>query len=194
MSNNKMVRRLAESAVMLALGFILSFLKVEVMPSASVSLVSMLPIVILAYKYGTSWGLLCGFIHGLLQMVEGGIDTPPTETFFSYVLVVLLDYLLAFTVIGLAGLTRKASKNPSVAISICCAVGIVARFICSYLSGVIIWGVYAPEGQSPALYSLIINGTKFSVEMLLSIIVAAILFSVPAIKKYTAISENTKVS
>ena len=186
MAKNKTVYRLVESAIFLALGFILSFLKVEIMPSASVSLVSMLPVIILAYKYGTTWGLFCGLIHGLLQMVEGGIDTPPTQNFISYLGVILLDYLLAFALLGLAGLVRKVSKNPSVAISVCCAVGIFSRFVCSYLSGVIIWGVYAPEGQSPWLYSFIVNGTKFGVEMVLTIIVASILFAIPAIQKYTA--------
>ncbi len=179
-------RRLVESAILIAIGFILSFIKLNFIPTASISLFSMLPIIMIAYKYGASWGMLCGFVHGLLQMVEGGIDTPPTETFWGYLLVVMLDYILAFTFIGIAGLVRNVFKNPSLAISLCCVVGIFSRFIFSYLSGVIIWGVYAPEGQSPELYSLIINGTKFGVEGILTIVVGAILFAVPILQKYTA--------
>lgn len=178
-------RRLVESAILIAIGFILSFIKLNFIPTASISLLSMLPIIILAYKYGTSWGMLCGFVHGLLQMVEGGIDTPPTEDFWGYLLVVMLDYVFAFTFIGLAGLARNMFTNPSLAISACCVVGIFARFIISYFSGVIIWGVYAPEGQSPELYSLIVNGTKFGVEGVLTIVVGAILFAFPIIQKYT---------
>lgn len=177
-------RRLAESAILIAIGFILSFIKIEILPSASISLISMLPVMLLAYKYGTSWGMLCGLVHGLLQMVEGGIDTPPTEDFFNYLLVVMLDYLLAFSFLGLAGLFRKAFKNPQLCIAVCCAVGIAARFICSYTSGVIIWGVYAPEGQSPWLYSLAVNGTKFGIEGTITIIIAVIMLGFTVIRKY----------
>lgn len=191
---NKTTRRLVESAILLALGFILSFIKLPISPVTTISLISMLPVVIIAYKYGTSWGLLCGLVHGLLQMVEGGVDTPPTENFFSYMLVVLLDYLLAFSFIGFAGLVRKVVANPSLAISLCCVVGITARFICSFLSGGIIWAVYAPEGQSPWVYSLIINGTKFAVEGALTIVIAAILFAIPIIQKYTASSSKQVVA
>lgn len=177
-------RRLAESAILIAIGFILSFIKIEILPSASISLISMLPVMLLAYKYGTSWGLLCGLVHGLLQMVEGGIDTPPTEDFFNYLLVVMLDYLLAFSFLGLAGLFRKAFKNPQLCIAVCCAVGIFARFICSYTSGVIIWGVYAPEGQSPWIYSLAVNGTKFGIEGAITIIIAVTMLGFAVIRKY----------
>lgn len=178
-------RRLVESAILIALGFILSFIKVPILPTATISLLSMLPIIILAYKYGTSWGLLCGLVHGLLQMVEGGIDTPPTEDFFSYMLVILLDYLLAFAFLGLAGLVRGVSKNPAVAISVCCAVGIFARFACSLLSGAIIWGVYAPEGQNPWIYSFVVNGTKFGIEGVFTLVIAAILLAIPVMQKLT---------
>lgn len=177
-------RRLAESALLIAIGFLLSFFKIEILPSASISLLSMLPILLLAYKYGTVWGLLCGFVHGLLQMVEGGIDTPPTEDFFSYLLVIALDYILAFAFLGLAGLCRHAFKNPSLTIAVCAAVGIFSRFVCSFLSGAIIWGVYAPEGQSPWLYSLAVNGTKFGIEGAITIAVAAILLGFPIMQKY----------
>lgn len=177
------VRRLTESAILIALGFVLSFIKVPVNPAATVSLVSMLPIIILAYKYGTSWGLLCGLVHGIFQMVEGGIDAPPTPDVWNYFLVVMLDYLLAYTLLGLAGLVRNVFQKPVPAIALCTVTGVFARFICSFLSGVIIWGVYAPEGQSPALYSLVINGTKFGLEGILTVAVAAILFAIPVIQK-----------
>lgn len=192
---NKNIRRLTESAILLAIGFILSFIKVPLTPTTTVSLISMLPVILIAYKYGTAWGLLCGLVHGLLQMVEGGIDAPPTENFISYLLVIMLDYLLAFAFLGLAGLVRNISSKPPVAISICCAVGIFSRFICSFLSGAIIWGVYAPEGQSPWIYSLVINGTKLGLEGILTIVIATILLAFPVIQKYTApVYKNNTIS
>lgn len=176
-------RRLVESALLIAVGFVLSFIKID-FGVFSISLASMLPVIILAYKYGAAWGLLCGLVHGILQMIEGGIDTPPTNDFLSWALVVMLDYVLAFALIGLCGLVRNVFKKPVPAICLCSLIGIFARFVCSYTSGVVIWGVYAPEGQSPWVYSLAVNGTKFGVEGLLTIVVAAILFAFPIIQKY----------
>lgn len=186
-------RRLVESALFIAIGFLLSYFKLEIMPSASISLLSMLPILLLAYKYGAVWGMFCGLIHGILQMIEGGVSVP-TEDFMSYLLVILLDYLLAFSLLGLAGLFRGIFKNPSVNIAVCSAIGIFGRFICSFLSGWIIWGVYAPEGQSAFVYSLVVNGTKFGVEGAYTIVIAAILIAVPVIKKNIALPKLTKAA
>lgn len=176
-------KRLVESAILIAVGFILSFIKVEIIPSASVSLVSMLPIIILAYKYGASWGMLCGLVHGILQMIEGGISTPPTETFWSYFFVVTLEYLFAFSIIGIGGIARNISKKPYISLSICTVIGILARFICSFLAGVFIWGVYA-KGQNPVIYSLTINGIKFGLEIITTVIIGSIIISLPAMQKY----------
>ena len=177
--------RLVESAILIALGFVLSFIKIPILPNTTISMASMLPIIILAYKYGASWGMLCGFVHGILQMVEGGVDTPPTQDFFNYALVVMLDYVIAFSLLGLAGLVRNISKKPSLAISICCIFGITARFTCSLVSGAIIWGVYAPKGQNPWIYSLVVNGTKFGIEGVFTTIVAATLLAIPIMQKHT---------
>ncbi len=176
-------RRLAESAVLIALGFVLSFIKVPIGPAATVSLASMLPIILLAYKYGTAWGLLCGLIHGILQMVEGGIDPPPTPDVWNFFLVITLDYLLAFASLGFAGLTRNLIKSPPAGLALCTAAGVFARFLCTFLSGWIVWGVYAPEGQSAALYSFLVNGTKFGLEGLLTLLVAVILAAIPAVQR-----------
>lgn len=181
----KLTRRLCESAILIALAFILSFIKIPVGPSTTVSLASMLPIVILAYKYGPLWGMLCGFIDGILQMIEGGVDAPPTPDVINYFLVVMLDYLLAFAALGLAGCVRNLFHNPSLAISLCSIVGIFARFLCSFASGAIIWGVYAPEGQSPFVYSLVVNGVKFGLDAIVTIVIGALLFAVPMIQKQT---------
>lgn len=183
-------RQLVESGVLLALGFVLSYLKVKLIPGGgSVTLVSMLPIVILAYKYGPVWGTACGFVHGLLQIIEDGSIAPPVRDATSYLLVFLLDYALAWAVVGLiAGLLRNASKNPRNAISIGAFLGIAGRFVCSFLSGVIIWGVYAPEGQSAAVYSFLANATYMVPEMLITTGAAFLLFSVPVMKRQVCVA------
>lgn len=173
-------RQLVESGVLLALGFVLSIIKIKLVAvGGSITLVSMLPIVVLAYKYGPSWGLLCGFIHGFLQILEGGGFAPPTKDFISYALVFLLDYALAWAVVGLlAGLLRNIFKKPQFSIALGSFVGIAGRFLCSFLSGVIIWRVYAPEGQSVILYSLGVNASVMVPEMLITTVVGFILFSI----------------
>jgi thiamine transporter len=184
MKSKSTTRKLVESGVLLALGFVLSMLKVKLIPGGgSVTLVSMLPIVLLAYKYGPSWGLLVGLIHGLLQIVEGGLDAPPVQDAISYILVFLLDYALAWAVVGLlAGLLRKVGK-PQVSLALGAVVGIAGRFLCSFTSGVIIWGVYAPEGQSAVIYSLASNATYLVPEMVFTALVGVALISVPALQR-----------
>lgn len=172
-------KKITESAVLLALGYILSMIKIKINPNGgSITLASMLPIVMLAYKYGPAWGTLCGTIHGMLQMIEGGIAAPPTENALSYFTVIMLDYIVAWAMVGLlGGLVMKLIENPRVSITVGSFVGIFGRFLSSFLSGAIIWGVYAPEGQSPWLYSLVVNGLGMLPEMVITSLVAFILFS-----------------
>lgn len=179
------VRGLVESGVLLALGYVLSIIKIRILPEhGSITIVSMLPIVILAYKYGPAWGTLCGFVHGLIQIVEGGGFAPPTNSFLSYALVFLLDYAFAWAAVGLlAGLLRNVSAKPQAAIAAGAFVGIAGRFLCSFISGVIIWGVYAPEGQSPVLYSLIANSAVMIPEMLITTVIGYLLFCAPVLQK-----------
>lgn len=186
MSKQKIsTKQIVESAIFLALGFVLSMIKIKLIAvGGSITLVSMLPIVLITYRYGTGWGTLFGAVHGLLQMLEGGLYAPPTETALSYIAVILLDYIVAWAAVGLlSGLVMKAIDNPKISVTVGSVVGIFGRFLCSFTSGVIIWGVYAPEGQSPAIYSLLINGSVMLPEAIFTGIVAFILFSFPAIQK-----------
>ena len=84
---------------------------------------------------------------------------------------VLMDYIFAFSVLCLAGpiyrvLKRKLSFIISLmtAAVLCC----IMRFIFHFLSGIIIWGTYAPEDQPVWLYSLLYNGSYMLFETLIS--------------------------
>jgi thiamine transporter len=178
-------RQLAESGILLALGYLLSMLALWRMPQGgSITAVSMLPLVFLGYKYGPGWGALCGLIHGLLQIVEEGLYAPPTNTLLYWLLMVLLDYALAWLAVGLiAGLVRKISANPAASIAVGSILGIAGRLGCSFLSGWLIWAAYAPEGQPPALYSITYNGSYLGVEMIITAVVGAALASIPIIQK-----------
>jgi thiamine transporter len=189
-------RQLVESGVLLALGYVLSIIKIKLVAvGGSITLVSMLPIIVLAYKYGAPWGALCGFIHGLLQILEGGGFAPPTKDFISYVLVFLLDYAFAWAFVGLlAGLLRNISTRPQFAIAAGSFVGIAGRFLCSFLSGVIIWRIYAPEGQSVILYSLGVNASVMVPEMLATTIIGFVLFSVRVLQDQVRPTQRSRVS
>lgn len=101
--------RLVESAVMLALATALSLVKIYQMPlGGSVTLCSMLPVLLIAYKYGPKWGLLTGFTYSVIQLLLDlsavlSYGLTPTAVTVSF----LLDYLAAFTFLGLAGVYGK---------------------------------------------------------------------------------------
>ena len=131
-------RKLAECGILIALAFILSYIKIFDAPNGgSVTLASMLPIVIISFRHGTKWGVLSGFVYSILQMIQG-FDPPPVQSFIMFALVVLLDYIIAFSVIGFAG-SFNFIKNKAVAACIGTFSVITIRGICHIISGTIVW-------------------------------------------------------
>lgn len=109
--NRDALRRLVESGLMLAIAFVLSFIKLFEMPnSGSITLLSMLPVIIIAYRFGIKWGLFTAGTYGLLQLLAGtnGLKALSISGLIS---VILLDYLVAFGVLGLAGAFRRVIKT-----------------------------------------------------------------------------------
>ena len=155
------LRALSECAIMVALAFVLSFIKVWEMPfGGAVTLLSMLPICVAALPHGPFWGLGAAFVYSITQALMSGAvgwGLTPTVLIICY----LLDYILAFTVLGLVGFCKDKGALPSVlgVVGVC-----VLRFLCHYLSGVTIWANAIPEsfieqfGANPYLYSLFYNG------------------------------------
>jgi thiamine transporter len=153
------VYQLTESAIMLALSAMLSFISVFRMPQGgSITLFSMAPLLYLSFRYDVKWSLFIAFVYSLLQMVLGGFYAPPAQTFLAFAGVVTLDYVLAFTVLGLAGFFARLVKGvPGILFGETAVMFL--RFFCHFLSGVLIWREYAPEGQPVALYSFLYNGS-----------------------------------
>lgn len=173
-------RILTECALMVALSAVLQAIPFFSLPNGgTITLASMAPIVLVALRHGPKWGLLAAFAGSLVQMLLGGISSPPTETFGWFVLVVLLDYLLAFTCLGLAPIfARPFGSQSKVAGPVAGAVAVcLLRFLCHFLSGMIIWDVYAPEGQPIWLYSLTYNGSYMLVETVLTAAAVALLYA-----------------
>ena len=138
--------RLVTSSVCLALATVMSMIKVFELPfGGSVTLFSMVPVLVLSYMYGVKWGLLCGGVYGVLQMVLGATTTQAFAGLsgWSVPVMALLDYIVAFVVLGFAGVFKNKIKNHTLAISLGSALAVVLRLVCHFLSGWILWGSYA---------------------------------------------------
>ena len=139
-------KKLVVSAVMLSLATILSMLKLWEMPwGGSITLFSMLPIVIVGFMYGTKWGLLTALTGSLLQMLLGATMSQAFAGLegINVVYMAVLDYMVAFTVLGLGGIFKNSVKNQYVALLLGAFVAVFLRYIAHFASGAILWGDYA---------------------------------------------------
>lgn len=136
-------KQLVFSAVAIAIAVVCSMIKLFEMPmGGSITMLSMLFIVIIAYWYGPYVGIMTAIAYGLVQFVM--------EPIFYTVPQMLLDYPLAFGALGMAGFFHKKKLG----LQIGYVVGVLGRFIFSTLSGVIFFASYAPEGMHPLVYSM----------------------------------------
>ncbi|MBQ1172612.1 MAG: energy-coupled thiamine transporter ThiT [Lachnospiraceae bacterium] len=183
MSRNSKTRILVEGAMLIALATVLSYLKIFEMPFGGSITLEMLPLVIMGLRRGPKWGCLTGFVHGLLQMIIGFSNVMYCATLISQIGCILLDYLLAFSVLGLAPLFASILKNnKKIGFIVGSACVCILRFLCSFLSGWLLWGSYAPEGMNAAYYSLVYNGAYMLPDtIILAVIVAILAYTVPKI-------------
>ncbi len=172
-----LIVKLTESAMMIALATLLSMAKLLEMPyGGSVTMASMLPLVIVAYRYGTKWGLLTGFAFGAVQFALGtkNIGYLPVKNFASVATLIIADYLLAFAVLGFGGIFRKPCKNQATALVFGSVLVAILRYVCHVISG---WTVWAQFDLTKAglLYSLSYNATYMLPEMLILVVAALFL-------------------
>lgn len=158
-------RMLVEAGILIAFAQVLSYIKYEMPYGGSVTLGSMIPVLFFAIRWGVRPGLLAGLVYGFLQFALG--------TKFSYhPLGIFLDYIFAYGCLGFAGLFRKNLSNTIASM----AIAFSSRFAFHYLSGIILWASYAPEGMSPYLYSLLYNGSYMLPELLISALIISLLY------------------
>ncbi|MEA4889713.1 MAG: energy-coupled thiamine transporter ThiT [Clostridiaceae bacterium] len=184
-NTREMILATATGGMAIALSTILSILTVIKMPQGgSLTICSMLPLIFCALAFGPAWGIGVCVVYGLLQF----IIEPITVHWAS----IIMDYPLAFGLLGLAGLfaapaaRRKTEKNilrrvgmlplPRIALAVVVAMG--CRLISHVLSGVIFFASYAPEGQNVWVYSFIYNASYLIPEM---VITCAVLVPLAAI-------------
>lgn len=175
---------LVECALLTAISFILSFFQVNGFwaQGGSITLGSMIPIVIASYRHGLKWGFLTGLVSGVLQMFMG-LPGLRGNSLGVLIAAVFLDYILAFMAVGFGGMFRKRLGGLRKELVLGAIVGTGLRFLCHFVSGILIWGSYAPEKYVNAipLYSFVYNGSYMIPEMIIT--AAAVFLLAPAIKK-----------
>jgi len=157
LQSHKRLLILVECAIMVALTFILGLLPMPRWPNGGSLSVASVPIIFISYRHGLRWGLATGFADAALQLMTGWY-APPAGTALAVFGCVMLDYVLAFTVLGTAAVfVPLGGKKRLAGYGIGAAAANLGRFVCSFLSGVLLWGSYAPEGQAVWIYSLTYN-------------------------------------
>lgn len=179
---NKKVLLMMEIAIFAALGFVLDFISFRMPQGGSVSFV-MIPIILIAFRRGVGAGVLTGLLVGLLQIVSGFISVTPLS--FGFVIMqVLLDYLIAYGVVGFAGVMRtkylqhaEAKQTGKMLIAIVSGVFIasVLRYAVHVVTGILFFGMFA-EGNV-VIYSIVYNATYMIPVFLLAAFVCAALFA-----------------
>ena len=152
---------LAEAAVLMAVAVVLDYLCKLIpfqFPYGGGISISVLPLIYFTFRRGTVWGLSAGIVFSVLQIITGWY-APPAGTWWALILCLILDYMLAFSLLGLADLFAKLfGKYRLVGYGVGTVAVCLLRFLCSFLSGVVLWGSYCPEGMNVWVYSLLYNG------------------------------------
>ena len=148
-------------ALMLGLAIILHQIRLYHMPQGgSITLGGMVPLLLLAYRYGPGVGALGGFLFGLINMIQDPYILHPVQ--------VLFDYPLPYMAMGLAGLFPQRILPGT-------ALAFFTRLICHVISGVVFFASFAPAGQSPLVYSLVFNGTYLVPEFIICTVILRLL-------------------
>lgn len=207
-------KRLTESAMLLAMAIVLELVSKSFIPEmpfgGQITLVSMLPVVLISYRHGVKWGLVSGLCYALIEMVIGAKTVAAAfqpgyfgdETMILNALIMcLLDYILAFSLLGLGGIFRNKIKNPGLSLMCGSLVALGARYLAHVLSGYILfsgwaewfftqdgfpaWGAKLVQSLTPGVlgwvYSLVYNGMYMVPEMILTALAALLIARVPKI-------------
>lgn len=144
-------------SLMLAFAMVLNYLRIYHFPQGGVvTLGGMIPLILISLRYGAGVGTLAGFVFGLITILQ--------DPFILHPIQVLFDYPLPFMAMGLAGFFREK-------IFFGVIISFAGRFLCHFISGVIFFASYAPEGMSPIIYSLTANATYMIPETIICLLI-----------------------
>ena len=207
-------KRLTESAMLIAVAVVLELTGRAVIPpmpfGGQLTLCAMLPMVLISYRHGVKWGLTAGFGYALIQMALGAdvVTAAFQPGYFGDGTMVgraltmcLMDYVLAYTLLGLGGLFRSKIQNNGVSLLCGSLVALGGRYLSHIFSGYILfagwaewfftqegfpaWGAGLAQSLSPELlgwvYSIVYNGMYMIPEMILTAAAALLIARIPKI-------------
>ena len=213
---NLKTKRLTESAMLLAVAIVLELVSKMLIPEmpfgGQVTLVSMLPIVLISYRHGIKWGFVSGIAYALLEMALGAktVAAAFQPGYFgdggmivNALIMCVLDYLVAFSVLGLGGIFRNQITKPGTALLAGSALALGLRYLAHIASGYILfsgwaewfftqdgfpaWGAALVESLSPAalglIYSIVYNGFYMIPELVLTMAASLLVARIPGIVK-----------
>lgn len=188
---NKKLLALVEGAIMVALATVLCFIRIVRFPwGGSVTLLSMLPITVYSIRRGVKCGLLASFVFSLVQFLQGVIDGLFGWGLSGGMLIacILFDYIIAFTVLGLAGAFGNKSLGAMVGGTV---MAIFLRYVSHVISGAAVWHSVgkiweAFSTDNEWVYSIIYNGVYMGIELVLTVAVTVLLLKLPQTKQLIA--------
>ncbi|MDU5110712.1 MAG: energy-coupled thiamine transporter ThiT [Clostridium sp.] len=169
-------KTMARIGLALALATILDFVKIINLPNGigSINLGSVVPIIVIALFYGAEIGMLTGLLFGLINLIISPYIVHPLQ--------VLFDYPLPYMALGFAGYFKNRKL-------IGASIGMFFKFIFHFISGFLFFGQFAPDGWSPALYSLVANASYVGSNLIIVIVLILILPIDTVFKKVFAVSQ-----
>ena len=207
-------RKLTESAMLMAVAVVLELVSKMFIPElpfgGQLTLCSMLPIVLISYRHGVKWGLFSGFCYSFLQMALGAKTVTAAfqpgyfgegTMLFNAFLMCALDYVAAYTCLGLGGIFRSKLENRGLSLALGALVALFARYLCHVLSGYILfsgyaewvftqegvpaWGASLVASLGPKMlgltYSVVYNGMYMIPAIILTAIASVLIARVPRI-------------
>ena len=209
-------KRITESAMLIAMAIVLERVSKAFIPEmpfgGQITLASMLPVILISYRHGVKWGLVAGVAYALMEMVLGArtVAAAFQPGYFgdgrmigNALIMCLMDYLLAFTVLGIGGCFRSRVAKPGAALALGSVVALLARYTCHVLSGYVLfsgwaewfftqegfpaWGAALVENLSANalgwVYSLVYNGMYMAPELVVTCVAALLVGRIPAIAR-----------
>lgn len=208
MKSKSATLRLVETGILLAIATVLSVIQPFQLPfGGGITIASMLPIVLISYRHGIKWGMFSAFVYSILQMLTGfatvkGFFVPEEHALLAGIGIVLMDYVAAYTILGVGGMFRNKLK-PVPALCLGTVVALLLRYLVHIISGAVFFGAWAEwfftqegfyavgakimdtfSGAGLAVvYSIFYNGLYMVPEIIITAIAAFVIGRIPAIAR-----------
>ena len=184
--SHTLVRRLVESAILIAIGTVLSEItKIDMPLGGGLTICSMLPLVFISHRWGIRWGLFTSFVYSLFQLLLGMNNVQYATSIFMAIGIVLLDYIIPYTLIGLSSIFNKDGKPSRGSLTGGIIFTFSLRFVCHFITGWWIWESLWPNefGWASPIYSVAYNVFYMLPEVIITAVVALLLFA-SSLKKF----------